>query len=206
MGLLIGARRQRETSVILCSSSPFHGIRCYSHRCRPPVSITSALRLDLVHRPNALHVRIRGHVSNNRKNESVCVQNMSTYRLAIIHMRMDVLIARGPSMTLADNLDARAAGNLECVARDERRQRRRQANQFVSPPADTKTGAIKHTHKRTPPAASSGVAARPRGMPANGLGPFPPGPWGIPRATFLPSISIEAPASFAAVSLCIHPS
>ena len=29
------------------------------------------------------------------------------------------------------------------------------------------------THKRTPPAASSGVAARPRGMCAKGFGPLP---------------------------------
>lgn len=60
------------------------------------------------------------------------------------------------------------------------------------------------THKRTPPAASSGVAPLPSGICAKVPGPVAFPPPGIPRATFLPSISIAAPSSLAAVSLCAH--
>ena len=65
---------------------------------------------------------------------------------------------------------------------------------------DTYTNRME-AHKRTDAAASSGVAPRPRGILPVGplLAPaFPPG---IPSATFLPSISMLAPASFAAVNL-----
>ena len=59
------------------------------------------------------------------------------------------------------------------------------------------------TYKSTAAAASSGVAPRPSGIPG---APAPPPvaadlPPGMPSATFLPSISISAPASLAAVSL-----
>ena len=128
--------------------------------------------------------------------------------LAIIHVQINPLTVQGSSFGSADNLDARATGNLECVARNEGRKRGRQTvkrtvGQQLQPYRGREQGR-KGTHKRTPPAASSGVAARPRGMPANGFGPLPAGAWGIPRATFLPSISIEAPASFAAVNLYVR--
>jgi len=60
------------------------------------------------------------------------------------------------------------------------------------------------THNNTLPAASSGVPPRLRGICVNDSGAVVSGDFaapGMPKATFLPAISIVAPASFAAVNL-----
>jgi hypothetical protein len=57
-------------------------------------------------------------------------------------------------------------------------------------------------HKSIAAAASSGVPPLPSGIVAkreSGSGALEG--WGIPRATFFPSISMDSPASFAAVNL-----
>lgn len=58
------------------------------------------------------------------------------------------------------------------------------------------------TYNNIAPAASSAVAPRPRGIVANNeLGSGALAGAGIPRATFLPSISIVSPSCLAAVKL-----
>jgi hypothetical protein len=58
------------------------------------------------------------------------------------------------------------------------------------------------SHKSIAAAASSGVPPLPSGIVAkreSGSGALEG--WGIPRATFFPSISMDSPASFAAINL-----
>ena len=99
------------------------------------------------------------------------------------------------------------ARHLECMTRHIRCEWRRQA---VPPKvhwsAPINVSSPRQTYKSIAAAASSAVPGRARGI--NGklfgsalpvvAGDFAPG---IPRATFLPPISMAAPSSFAAVNL-----